>query len=59
MKNYLRYEIYADELQKIVDYRSSKKEAIARAYELIFKYGSLTVIKSNTGEIVFETHPNH
>jgi hypothetical protein len=57
LKNYLRYEIYSDELQRVVEYRSSKKEAIKYAHEFMYKYGALTVIKSKTGEIVFETHP--
>ena len=57
MKDYLRYEIYSDELQRVVGYSSSKKEAIKYAREFMYKYGALTVIKSNTGEIVFEIHP--
>lgn len=57
MKNSLRYEIYSDELQKVIGYCSSKKEAIRHAYEYVYKYGALTVIKNTTGEIVFETHP--
>ena len=57
MKDYLRYEIYSDELERVIDYRSSKKEAIARAYELRPKYGDSTIIKSKTGEIVYETYP--
>lgn len=57
MKDYLRYTIYADEPGEDIDYRSSKKEAIKRAYELVHKYGALSVINGKTGEIVFETHP--
>lgn len=55
MKNNLRYEIYSDGTQSMIDYRPSKKEAITRAYELVKKYGEMTVVRSSTGEIVFQT----
>lgn len=58
MRDHLRYEIYSDEEQRVIDYCSNKQAAIARAYELVRKYGPMSVIRSTTGEIVFETHPD-
>ena len=55
MKKCLRYEIYSDERQEIIDWRTTKKEVIRRAYELVYSYGQMTIRKSTTGEIVYST----
>lgn len=58
MKDHLRYEVYSDEEQRVIRYCSNKQDAIVCAYEFMRKYGPMSVIRSKTGEIVFETHPD-
>lgn len=52
---YGRYEIYSEWTGELMNWRSTKQEAIRFCHEYLLLHGDMKVVDRRTGEVVFET----